>query len=111
MRLPSKTYVSSPYQNVLVQFQTQALKCDGCRCVFSGRLDSASVDEGHVQEDDKSVSTVTELAHIFDWSTNEGLEDEKKVLYCTSIYPVFFLWPSSTSSRNRHHMLHQLWQF
>lgn len=67
------------YQNVLVQFRTQALERDGYRCVFSGRLDSQSVDEGRVQEDDESVTTVTELAHIFDRSTNEGLEDEKKV--------------------------------
>ncbi|KAF8964874.1 hypothetical protein BDZ97DRAFT_1904240 [Flammula alnicola] len=66
----------------------QALERDGYRCVFSGRLDSRSVDEGRVQEDDESVTTVTELAHIFDRSTNEGLEDEKKASYASSALAV-----------------------
>lgn len=40
-------------------------------------------------EDGVSETTVTELAHIFDRSTTEGLHDERKVL--TSTPPVLFL--------------------
>lgn len=62
----------------LSQFRFQALERDGYRCLFSGKLDIPSIAAGIVTDDGGDLA-VTQAAHIFDQSTNQGLEDENKV--------------------------------
>jgi hypothetical protein len=66
------------------QFLTQALIRDGYRCVFTGLLDKTSY-KAHLVKADGTGATPTQLAHIFDRSTNENLGVENKVF--TSAHP------------------------
>ena len=69
-------------QSVSIQFLVsdwvQALERDGYRCLFSGKLDIPSIAGGLVPDDGGDLA-VTQAAHIFNQSTNQGLEDENKV--------------------------------
>lgn len=60
------------------EFWFQALERDGRHCLFSGKLDLASVEADLVEYDDSGF-TVTEVTHIFAPSTNHCLRGENKV--------------------------------
>ena len=61
-----------------LSFGIQALERDGYRCLFSGKLDIPSIAAALVSDDGGDLA-ITHTAHIFDQSTNQGLEDENKV--------------------------------
>ena len=58
----------------------QALFRDGYRCILSGKLDFTSVNANLVVPKPGEKETTTEASHIFDRSTNEDLDDAKRVL-------------------------------
>ena len=76
--MPRQEYVNQSLFQFLVSDWVQALERDGYRCFFSGKLDIPSIPGGLVPDDGGDLM-VTQAAHIFDQSTNQGHEDENKV--------------------------------
>ncbi|KAF8877656.1 hypothetical protein CPB84DRAFT_1794761 [Gymnopilus junonius] len=71
-----------------VDAKEQALIRDNYRCVVSKRVDITSKKKGWTTNQPNEYVTKTHLAHIFDRSTNEDMQDRSKSVYAASAHAV-----------------------